>query len=73
MPLGKIGAEARSSLERISHQKTRDGTRYELLIILMGDPAVEVLKMAKKAGVDLIVMATHARKGFERFVLGSVA
>ena len=46
LPLGKMDAEARSRLERIGHQKLKTGTRYELLV-MMGDPAVEVLKIAK--------------------------
>jgi nucleotide-binding universal stress UspA family protein len=36
-----------------------------------GDPAREIL--AEAASADLIVMGTHGRSGFERFVLGSVA
>jgi nucleotide-binding universal stress UspA family protein len=36
-----------------------------------GDPAREILAEAQSA--DLIVMGTHGRSGFERFVLGSVA
>ncbi|WP_296663309.1 universal stress protein [Paraburkholderia sp.] len=32
-----------------------------------------VLNAAKSAGVDLIVMGTHGRRGFQRLILGSVA
>jgi hypothetical protein len=39
----------------------------------MGDPAVEVLQAAKRLHANLIVMATHGRKGLRRLVLGSVA
>ena len=48
------------------------GTHYELHVTT-GDPAVEVLQAATRLGIDLIVMATHGRKGFRRLVLGSVA
>jgi universal stress protein A len=56
-------ATAQTKLERISHQKLKVGTRYELLVIA-GDPADEVLQAASRLGIDLIVMATHGRKGF---------
>jgi nucleotide-binding universal stress UspA family protein len=35
--------------------------------------AVEIIDFAKERGVDLIVMCTHGRSGFTRWVLGSVA
>lgn len=63
---------AQTKLEQIGHQKLKIGTRYELLVIT-GDPAVEVLQAATRLGIDLIVMATHGRKGLRRLALGSVA
>lgn len=38
-----------------------------------GDVVSEVLKEAKSIPADLIVMGTHGRGGFERWILGSVA
>lgn len=38
-----------------------------------GDPADNIMQIAKKAKVDLIVMTTHGRSGFKRAILGSVA
>jgi len=69
---GEAETAAETKLERIGHQKLKVGTRYEILV-MTGDPAVEVLQMAARLGIDLIVMATHGRKGFRRLVLGSVA
>jgi universal stress protein A len=69
-PDAKTAAETK--LERISHQKLKAGTRYEILV-MTGDPAVEVLQTVARLGIDLIVMATHGRKGLRRLVLGSVA
>jgi nucleotide-binding universal stress UspA family protein len=63
---------ARTRLERISHQNLQPEIRYELLVMI-GDPAVQVLQLASQLGADLIVMATHGRKGLHRLVLGSVA
>ena len=69
---GEIESAARTKLERIGHQRLKVGTRYELLVVT-GDPAFEVLQTAKRLGTDLIVMATHGRRGVRRLVLGSVA
>ena len=69
---GELEAAARSRLERIGHQRVKVGTRYEVLA-MNGDPAGSVLQVAAGLGADLIVMATHGRKGLRRMVLGSVA
>ena len=69
---GEAETAAQTKLERIGDQKLKVGTRYELLVVT-GDPAVEVLQTAARCGIDLIVMATHGRKGLRRLVLGSVA
>jgi nucleotide-binding universal stress UspA family protein len=41
--------------------------------ILKGVVADEILNFADKHGVDLIVVGSHGRVGFERFALGSVS
>jgi nucleotide-binding universal stress UspA family protein len=38
-----------------------------------GDPVTTILERAGQDGVDLVVMGTHGRSGFERLFLGSVA
>lgn len=38
-----------------------------------GDPAVEVVKSADEHEIDLIILATHGRKGMDAFWSGSVA
>ena len=37
------------------------------------EPANEILRYAKSANIDLIVMGTHGRTGVSRWVMGSVA
>lgn len=39
--------------------------------IAMGDPAEEIIKLTENENIDLVVMATHGRKG--RYHFGSVA
>jgi nucleotide-binding universal stress UspA family protein len=41
--------------------------------LVMGDPASEIVRVARKENVDMIVMGTHGRSGFGRLILGSVA
>jgi universal stress protein A len=42
-------------------------------IVLSGIPSEEILKFTKEKGIDLIVMGTHGRKGFDRMLFGSTA
>ena len=39
----------------------------------LGEPAEEILALAREIPADLIVMATHGRSGLDRVLLGSVA
>lgn len=41
--------------------------------LLLGDPAPEIVHLAKEENVDLIVMGTHGRSGLTRLLMGSVA
>jgi nucleotide-binding universal stress UspA family protein len=62
---------ARTKLAQIAHRRLA-GLKYELLT-QMGDPAAIILMAERRAGADLIVMATHGRRGVSRLFLGSVA
>jgi nucleotide-binding universal stress UspA family protein len=41
--------------------------------VAIGDPAEEITRYAVEKKVDLILMATHARSGISRLIMGSVA
>jgi nucleotide-binding universal stress UspA family protein len=43
------------------------------LLLLEGDPVEVILRQARAMAADLIVTGTHGRRGFERWILGSVA
>ena len=51
---------------------TLDGVRFEHRMIY-GDPATEIVNMAKEEQADMIVMGTHGRSGLMRLLMGSVA
>jgi universal stress protein A len=72
IPFDKLEGRARTKLERFINQRISPNVRYTVHI-RTGDPASEVICMARDSRADLIVMATHGRKGLRRFVLGSVA
>ena len=39
----------------------------------IGDPADEILSLAREVGADLIIVGSKGARGFERFLLGSVS
>jgi nucleotide-binding universal stress UspA family protein len=62
---------ARDKLLEIAH-KQLNGLKYELLTPT-GDPAGAILNAEKKTSADLIVMASHGRRGFKLLFPGSIA
>ncbi|MDH3251316.1 MAG: universal stress protein [Ignavibacteria bacterium] len=42
-------------------------------VVRTGSPPEEINKFAVEEGIDLIVMATHGRTGFQHVLLGSIA
>jgi nucleotide-binding universal stress UspA family protein len=62
--------EARQLLEQI---RPSDPNIHVDHRIAEGDPAREILDLAKKGHCDLIVMGTHGRSGLSRLMAGSVA
>jgi len=62
---------SRGKLEEIAHKRLR-GVRHEIFT-KMGEPAGAILSLARRHAADLIVMATHGRRGFSRVLLGSIA
>jgi len=57
-------------LEQIRPLDTRIPVTH---VLLEGDPASEIVRYGRDAGIDLIVMGTHGRTGVERLLMGSVA
>jgi nucleotide-binding universal stress UspA family protein len=41
--------------------------------VLIGEAPDQIVRYAKTAGIDLIVLGSHGRHGFKRALLGSVA
>ena len=64
--------KANTYLEKIAADLKTKGVKVKVEV-LAGDPAEEITKYSKREGIDLIVMSTHGRSGFSRWVFGSVA
>src|SRR5208282_3824898 len=62
---------AKEKLRLIAARRLQ-GIKYELSTHV-GEPAGAILRAAKRSAPDVIVMATHGRRGFSRVMLGSVA
>lgn len=62
---------ARVRLTEFAHRHLT-GLKYESFVHV-GEPAGSILHAEKRLAADLIVMATHGRRGFSRVFLGSVA
>jgi nucleotide-binding universal stress UspA family protein len=42
-------------------------------VVLEGNPSHEIIEFADNNNIDLIIMGTLGKTGFDRFLLGSVA
>lgn len=62
--------QVKAQLETIRPRDKRIRCTHQLL---RGDPATEILGLARTAHPDLIVMGTHGRGKLSRLLLGSVA
>lgn len=60
----KVLDQARSTAER-------NGLSAELLHIPNAHPATAIVETAKSRGCDLVVMASHGRRGLRKLLLGS--
>ena len=44
-----------------------------LSTVIIGNPAEEIIRYVSTSGIDLIVMGSHGRQGFDKVAFGSVA
>jgi nucleotide-binding universal stress UspA family protein len=66
-------ANAKSLLAKIAGEAARTGVPCETLHVPDEFAAEGIVEVAKSRGCDLIAMASHGRRGFARFLLGSQA
>lgn len=66
-------AAARQALSERIPKQARDAGLEIAIEVRVGDPATEILAVDLSAQPDLIVLATHGRRGLSRWIMGSVA
>lgn len=67
-------AELENAMQDLSaHARTFDGDNVEVATRTESEPGRGILAFADEQAVDLIVVGTHARRGIDRLLLGSVA
>ena len=66
-------AWAQKILDEAGEQAKAAGISFELVYVPDSAPAEGIIATVEKQGCDLIVMASHGRRGLGRLVLGSQA
>jgi nucleotide-binding universal stress UspA family protein len=63
---------ARKSLEEMVREKLEGETKSRTMVV-GGNPADEIARLAADEEVNLLVIATHGLSGWRKFIFGSVA
>jgi nucleotide-binding universal stress UspA family protein len=71
--LDALEKNARESLAKLVRRKRLKPRQCRTLLITGLKPADVIAAAAKKSGAAMIIMGSHGRSGFQRFMLGSVA
>ncbi len=79
-----IGAEAARKAEESLEKEARDyinkkvkelkdeGYSVEGLVEVSNEPAAKIIEIAEKEDIDLLIMTTHGKSGFKKWILGNV-
>lgn len=71
--LDALEKNARESMKKLVRRKHLQPRRHRSVLITGLNPADIIVAAAKKSRAAMIIMGSHGRSGFQRFVLGSVA
>jgi nucleotide-binding universal stress UspA family protein len=64
--------ESEKMLDKICDEHLQSCPNFQRRLV-MGDPRLEILKMAESEKIDLVIIGSHSRRGLERIIFGSVA
>jgi nucleotide-binding universal stress UspA family protein len=67
-----IAETAARELPQLANHEALAGLETEEIVV-HGDPAAEIVRVARTRGVDLIVISSHGRTGWGRWLFGSTA
>jgi len=68
----EIEASAKKLLEQVTQEKISREIKSRIMVI-QGNPADEIVRMAAVGNADMIVIATHGLTGWRKFIFGSIA
>jgi nucleotide-binding universal stress UspA family protein len=71
--LAELKQSATERLRRLAKEKLDARVAADFVVTVATDAGAEVVRVAKELKADVIVMATHGRRGLSHLVLGSVA
>ncbi len=74
--VAKYQEELEDSSKQALKDLIKDKISKELAVrplLLVGDAATEIVRVAEEENADLIMIATHGRSGWRRVIFGSVA
>lgn len=67
----EMEASSRKTLEQAAADRISTAIQISTLI-LHGDPATQIVRLAEEEQVDMIIIATHGLTGWRKFMFGSV-
>jgi nucleotide-binding universal stress UspA family protein len=67
-----LSAETEALLESIRKELEKKAIKVKTLV-KKGNPADEIVKLADREDVDLVVVGSHGRHGAKKYLLGSVS
>ena len=70
--VAEVARAGEARMQAFCEKSLGEFSDYETRVV-MGSPSEEIVEYADKEGIDLIIMATHGRKGLDRTLMGSVA
>ena len=71
--LAELKQSATVRLRRLAEETLDARVPVEVVVTVAGDAGAEIVRTAKEWKADIIVMATHGRKGLSHLILGSSA
>lgn len=68
----KLEKEVREHLESIKKMASKEGIDCEVIVHLSEEPYQDIVDVAEKNKVNMIIVGTHGRTGLKRLMMGSV-